>query len=263
MNPRTAALALERSRRHGGADPSAENMAGYGLLGLTFASGHTIGFRRFTASSIGPPYLSIWHRQPDARWIIHTNVEPDRACPRYFGPALDSYHVDDIEIAWNGPAELSITAVRARLHLALRLEATPLTRALSAAVRLVPDRLLALPAFGAAAGRLLDAGRVSLRGRTPSGHSYLIRPHGLWRVAAAAAVLDGRDAGGLAVLPTQVALGDFMIPARGLFAAGRVAFSTAGCAGGRAARPKRSAPRACGGGRRSGAWQLTWHDSAP
>lgn len=224
MNPREAAQRLEQSRRHGGTNVTAEHMTGYGLLGLTFASGHTLAFRRFTASSIGPPYVSIWHRCPDGQWIVHTNVEPDRSCPRYFGPALASFHVDDLEIVWNGPSELSISASRARLYLALRLKTTPLTRALGSAVRLMPDRLLERRGTGALAGGMLEAGTISLAGRTPSGHHFIIRPSALWRVAAAAAVIEGRDAGGVTVPAEQMALGDFKIPIRGLFALGRAAF---------------------------------------
>jgi hypothetical protein len=200
-------------------------MAGYGLMGLMFQSGDVLAFRGFTASSIGPPYLSIWHRHPDGRWEIHTNVEPARACPRYFGPALHSYRVDEIDITWNGAAELSITAVRARLHLALRLQGTPLTRVLGAASRAAPDSLIEQARFGAIAGNILGAGRMTLAGTAPAGQRFVIRPHALWRVSAAAAVIDGRDKGAVAVPFDQASLGGFLIPRRGLFATGRVEFA--------------------------------------
>ena len=225
MRPRDAVRALEHSRRHGGAPGRGEHMAGYGLMGLTFDSGDVLAFRCFTASSIGPPYRSIWHRYPDGRWVIHTNVEPSRACPRYFGPALDAYDVDDIEISWNGPSEISIAASRSRLHLALRLAASPLTRLIGAASSAAPDAILQRRRAGSVAGGILGAGSLSLAGRAPAGHQFIIRPRSLWRVAAAAAVIEGHDAGPVTVLSEQTALGEFLIPRRGLFATGRVTFT--------------------------------------
>ena len=224
MQPRDAVRALEHSRRHGGAAGRGEHMAGYGLMGLTFDSGDVLAFRCFTASSIGPPYRSIWHRRPDGRWVIHTNVEPSRGCPRYFGPALDAYDVDDIEISWNGPAEISIAAARSRLHVAMRLAATPLTRLLGAASNAAPDAILQRRRAGSVAGGILGAGSLSLAGTVPAGHQFLIRPRALWRVAAAAAVIEGRDAGPVVVMSQQAELGGFLIPRRGLFATGRVTF---------------------------------------
>lgn len=227
MSPRDAARVLERSRRIAAA-PGVEYMVGYGLLGLTFESGDVLAFRRFTASSIGPPYLSIWHRRPDRRWVIHTNVEPSRACPRYFGPALHAFDTDDIELTWSGDAELAITVVRSRLHLALRLAATPLTRLLGAAVPAAPELLWRSRHAGRAAGRLLRTGSLSFTGRAPAGHEFVIRPRALWRIAGAAAVIDGRDAGSITTPTRQASLGEFLIPSRGLFATGRVTFARRG-----------------------------------
>jgi hypothetical protein len=199
-------------------------MTGYGLLGVTFATGDVIAFRCFTTSSIGPPYRSLWHRRPDGRWSMHTNVEPSRACPRYFGPALDSTTVDEIDIAWNGPWEVTVTAARARLVAAIRLEAALRTRILGATARAAPAWLLARPRVGHVAGRLLDSGALSIAGRTPTGHTFLVRPRALWRVTAAAAMIDGRDMGPVAVPAESSSLGEFLIPTRGLLAAGRVTF---------------------------------------
>lgn len=225
MQPREAARLLELRRDAGAGRRRTERMAGYGLLGLVFESGHVLAFRRFTASSIGPPYLSIWHRHPDGRWEILTNVEPARACPRYFGPALHAYRVDEIDITWNGAAELSIVAARARLHLALRLAGSPVTRMLGVVSRAAPYALLEQRRSGAIAGHILGAGRMTLAGTAPAGHRFVIRPHALWRVAAAAAVIDGHDMGAVAVPPDQPSLGSFLIPRRGLFATGRVEFT--------------------------------------
>lgn len=37
-----------------------ERFAGYGVMGLPFASGHVLAMRRFPSSSIGPAYTSVW-----------------------------------------------------------------------------------------------------------------------------------------------------------------------------------------------------------
>lgn len=207
-----------------------EHMAGYGLIGLSFESGHVLAFRRFAASSIGPPYVSLWIRDPRGRWEIHTNVEPDRACPRYFGPALHAAHVSDIGITWQAPRELTISAPRAGIHLTLRLAASSRAALLGAVSRHAPDILLKSRRAGGLAGRMLGAGSLTLAGTAPAGHQFVIRPHALWHVAAAAAVVGGHDCGPVALPATQPSLGDFMVPLRGVFACGEVTFSRNGAA---------------------------------
>src|SRR5947209_1004370 len=64
---------------------SEERFAGYGVMGLPFGSGHILALRRFPASSIGPGYRSVWHRDPDARWTFFQDVAPNQGCSRYFG----------------------------------------------------------------------------------------------------------------------------------------------------------------------------------
>jgi hypothetical protein len=205
MTPRQAAARLEARRRIAGG--ATDRFAGYALPGLAFESGHIVAFRRATASSIGPPFTSIWIRSPDGEWTAHANVDRARSCARYFSSTVPlDVRNDDIELKWNGARELAITARHARLHLALRLGHTPATALLGAAVRSVParlwwhwDRPLEWTATAAAA---LGIGLAALSGRAPSGHAYRVRPHGLWRVQAAAAVLGGRDAG--AAVPLDV-----------------------------------------------------------
>ena len=48
-----------------------ERFAGYGVMGLPFASGHALGMRRFPASSVGPGYTSVWHRSPGGGWTFY------------------------------------------------------------------------------------------------------------------------------------------------------------------------------------------------
>ncbi|CAN5707312.1 hypothetical protein BH23GEM9_BH23GEM9_17300 [soil metagenome] len=224
MEARQLAARMEASRSIG--DGHADSFAGYGLLGLAFATGHVLAFRRVTASSIGPPFSSVWQRSPEGIWTVHTNVDAMRSCARYLGSAVCDVRSDDIEVKWRGRWEVSITARRARLHLALRLAATPATALLGAAARLLPPsvsrRVGTQRRLTAAAARLLGVERLTLSGRTPTGYAYQIRPRALWSVQAAAAVLDGREIGPAVQLREAIAVGDFHIPARGLFAAGTI-----------------------------------------
>ncbi|HSJ13141.1 MAG TPA: hypothetical protein VK939_01925 [Longimicrobiales bacterium] len=226
MNPRALAARLERRRTlpHG----SAERFTGYGALGVPLESGHLLAFRRFASSSIGPPFSSVWHRDPAGRWTFYVDVEPARACPRYFGPALHAVKSDEIEIEWIGSHGVAIHVVGAELNWSLRLAATPVSVTLGALIRFTPDPLWRAPglpeAFGTAVGALMGAGALRLRGRAPAGQPYLVHPTRLWEVAASTATLGALDLGADTVTPESGQLGDFLVPRRGLFAAGTAIF---------------------------------------
>ena len=73
-----------------------ERVSGYGVMGLLFASGHVLGLRRWTASSVGDRFTSIWHRDPTGRWTFYESVACEVACTRYFGA--------DVERVQEGPS---------------------------------------------------------------------------------------------------------------------------------------------------------------
>lgn len=227
MQARELAARLERSRpvEHG----TGERFSGYGLVGLAFASGHVLAFRRFVASSIGPPFTTLWERDPDGRWRFHTNVDPTRSCPRYFAAAPEDARMDELELSWRAGGELWVRARDAGLHLVLRLGSTAATRSITAAAPLLPGAAWRNPSanrlFGRAAAHLLGTGPLTLRGRTPSGHHYQLRPRAVWCVQAAAAVLGGRDLGPVVPAAQPLALADFTIPPHGLLIAGSARFS--------------------------------------
>jgi hypothetical protein len=62
-----------------------ERFAGYAVIGLPFRSGHVLALRRFPASSVGPGYTSIWHRDPRGSWTFYSTVPPEQSCSRYYG----------------------------------------------------------------------------------------------------------------------------------------------------------------------------------
>jgi hypothetical protein len=66
-----------------------DRFSGYGVMGLPFASGHILGLRRFPASSIGPGYRSVWHRDPGGRWTFYQDQPAELACTRYFSAAVE------------------------------------------------------------------------------------------------------------------------------------------------------------------------------
>ena len=219
---RAAALATERRRvAH---DGDSERFVGYGVMALPFASGDVLAFRRFESSSIGPPYSAVWHRDRAGRWTFYVSVEPSRACPRYFGSAIDRVVVTDIGHTWVGHDELVISAPGARLEWGLRLEGSVRSALVGAAARLLPaaawreGRMLG--AGGRLAGRILGAGRIGLAGGTPNRQRFVVRPLRVWHVVASAALVEGREVGPLAPLPAQVRLADFWLPNSGLFAVG-------------------------------------------
>lgn len=205
-----------------------ERLGGYGVMGLSFTSGHLLAFRRMVASSIGPPYTSVWHRAPDGVWTFYVDVDPRESCPRYFGSALDRVVEGEIGLSWESPSEVSLVVPDARLQWAVRLSADALTRGVTALGRLLPDWAAASPlvlsGLGGVASRLLELGPLGLTGRAPNGQRFLAVPRLVWRVEAGAAVLDGEELGGTTSLEERVALGDFRIPSLGVFVFGDARF---------------------------------------
>lgn len=86
-----------------------ERFVGWGIMGMSFASGHYLALRDMVASSIGPPYRTIWHRDPKGSWTIHTTVPLELSCPRYFGAVATADRVAHIDVSWTGESHLEVT----------------------------------------------------------------------------------------------------------------------------------------------------------
>src|SRR3990172_1211308 len=82
MEPRDCAERIERAPELPRGD--GERFGGYGVMGAPFCSGHVLAMRRFTASSVGAGYTSVWHRDPGGAWTFYADVDPLEACTRYF-----------------------------------------------------------------------------------------------------------------------------------------------------------------------------------
>src|SRR5829696_4177531 len=87
-----------------------ERFAGYGVMGMPFRSGHVLGLRRFPASSIGPGYRSVWHRDPHGRWTFYQDQPADLACSRYFGDGIDEVREGPVRIDWTGSRSFKVHA---------------------------------------------------------------------------------------------------------------------------------------------------------
>jgi len=206
-----------------------ERFSGYGVMGLPFRSGHVLGLRRFTASSIGSGYSSVWHRAPDGAWTFYQDVRPDHACSRYFGPLLRRSLERAIEIRWTGPRSLRVFVDEGRtLDWEATLAAPAAIRAMNALARAMPEawwhERAVLRAMGLAARGLLGTGRLGLTGVAPSGQAFVANPLAAWTISSSHARVDGVDVGKPGPLPVQEHLGDFWIPQRGLFVIGRAYF---------------------------------------
>jgi hypothetical protein len=222
--PAAFAQALEESPQLPPGDD--ERLAGFGVMGLPFRSGHVLALRRWTAASIGAGYASIWHRDPRGRWTFYESTRRDLACSRYFGADVERGLVVPIELEWQDPYRLHVSTGDGSVDWTLEMRSTPMTWAMSilgaglplAAWRARP----VLVAMGAVAGRALKVGRVNLTGRTSNGQHFDANPLRIWDVANSHATVDGTDLGLPGALSEQAHMADFYIPQRGIFSVGCV-----------------------------------------
>jgi hypothetical protein len=206
---------------------SEERFSGYGVMGLPFRSGHVLGLRRFPASSIGPGYRSVWHRDPRGRWTFYQDQSAELACTRYFGSAVDEVREGPIRIDWSGPRGFRVRA--GDLDWTVELASTAVTRLINAAGSAIPVRAWrsapVLAVMSRVAGVALRAGRVRLTGLAPNGQRFVANPVTVWVAVESQATLDGSDLGEMGPLPDQAHLSDFAIPQRGMFVVGRAMFT--------------------------------------
>lgn len=206
-----------------------ERFSGYGVMGLTFQSGHVLGLRRFSASSIGQGYSSVWYRSPDGDWTFYQDVRSDSACPRYFGPVLRRSLQRSIDIRWTGSRSFRVLVDGGQiLDWDVNLASPVAIRAMNAVAHAMPEAWwhnhAVLRAMGLVARGLLGTGRLGLTGTAPSGQVFVANPLIAWTISSSRARVDGHDVGEPGPLREQAHLGDFWIPQRGLFVVGRAFF---------------------------------------
>lgn len=204
-------------------DGSGDRFSGYAVVGLPFSSGHVLALRCFEASSLGPAYTSVWHRDPKGRWTFHQNVSPELSCPRYFGAAITQNTTEPIRIDWTDQRRFRVTVDSpGEIVWEIRLVSTPATMMMNGAARAMPaswwGKRSVLCAMETLARWMLGAGEMKLTGQTPNGHAFTAMPRRIWLIAESRATIGGIDAGEPAPLPKQAMLGDLCIPQRGIFA---------------------------------------------
>ncbi len=127
-SPRDCAL---ESEQHPQLPPGAdERVSGYGVMGQPFTSSHVLGLRRWTASSVGDQFTSIWHREPDGIWHFYESAQPQFACSRWFGHGVQESTVVDIDVTWDAPNVLRVISPQV-LEWTLTLDSSPMTRIMS------------------------------------------------------------------------------------------------------------------------------------
>jgi hypothetical protein len=202
-------------------DGSDERVTGYGVIGLPFASGHYLALRDFVASSFGPAYRSLWHRDPTGAWTVYSTTEPELSCPRYLGAALAQSPVTKlIDIAWIDDCQVRVS-IPDTLEWTLQLTSTPATRLMTRVAQWMPASAWRSKAVLAGMGRMaslaLSVGRMRLNGAMPNGQEFFAAPRRVWVVEHSSATVHGEDLGPIGPLPEQVRLGDFWLPQRGIF----------------------------------------------
>ena len=227
--PALAALAAEAEDHRDPPAGDGERFAGYGIMGLPFASGHVLAMRRFPASSVGPAYTSIWHRDPGGGWEFWQDQPDEQGCARYFSAALDATRRVAIALAWSGDTTLRLAVPELDFSWSATMASSPVTRLLNGVGSVLPERAWTnrhvLTAMGAVAGVALRASRVGLSGSVPNGQRFVANPLKVWTVVDTDASLAGEGFGPTGALAEQAQLGDFLIPQRGIFALGRAFFS--------------------------------------
>jgi len=209
-------------------DGAGEWWSGYGVLGLPFSSGHVLALRRFPASSLGRGYTGVWHRDPLGHWTFWSNQPPELSCARYFAGPGARVMVSPIRIRWTGPQSFHVRVGEHAIEWSVDLLVTPMALLFNALAGLLPDAIRGHPslldAMGRIAGPLLRAGRIRLTGISPTGRRFRASAERAWIVERSSAMVAGHPIGDIGPLPVQAALGDFLIPQRGIFVVGQMHF---------------------------------------
>jgi hypothetical protein len=198
-----------------------DRFAGFGVIGLPFSSGHYLALRCFTASSVGPPYKALWHRNPAGAWTVYTTVDAAYSCPRYIGPALARPAVvTPIDVGLVDEVSVRVYIDDA-VDWTFTMTPTRATSLMTAMSERLPEgawtNRWVLAAMGRVAGPMLSAGRLRLAGTMPSGHSFKAAPRRVWAIDSSEATVEGVDLGPIGPLEEQAKLGDFWLPQRGIF----------------------------------------------
>ena len=199
-----------------------DRFVGYGVMGVTFTSGHALAMRRFPVNSLGSPYTSVWHLNPHGEWTFIQDVPPHRGCSRYFGSAVSKSIQQEIEIVWTGPRDFVLSVEGDYpVYWQVSLDQTLATEIMNNLGSHLPDSVwhneAVLGWIGKAGSKILGAGQLKLTGRVPNGQKFIANPKYVWMIAASSATVCGENLGQVGPLSQQAKLGDVWIPQQGRF----------------------------------------------
>lgn len=219
--------ARETARRDAAVRESrSERLSGYGIMAQPFDSGHVLALRVFTESDHGP-FRALWHRPPSGRWSMYVDgQDPERFCPRFFGPILERYGKARIDVSRSRADRLVVRVDEPSLEWTVRLRSSALTRVANQVLPRIPleiyRRESTLHLVRALADRALGLGPVDLYGTFPAGQRALVHPRRLLLVGDARAHLEGEDLGRAVRAAENPVTGSFRWPARGVLAEGEI-----------------------------------------
>jgi hypothetical protein len=207
-----------------------ERISGYGVMGLSFASGDYLALRSMTAASFGAGYRAVWHRDPHGGWTVYATADPEHSCPRYLNAACNHPSVRaQIISEWLDDRTLRVR-VGDVLDWTVVLRASVVTRMMTVMGSAMPlwmwTNRVVLALMGRMAGPMLGVGKVRLAGDMPNGQRFTAAPVRIWAVDDSRATLAGRDLGAPQPLRKQARLGGFWLPQHGIFMRGFAHFDT-------------------------------------
>jgi len=209
-------------------DSGFECFHGYGVMGLTFVSGHVLALRYWSRSSIGPGYTSVWHRDPQEGWSFWSTQSPETSCNRYTGESARETRQTPIAVTWSSGDRMRVAAPDVGLDWTVDIGSTLMTRVMGVVLRRLPWSVRTHPVFlktmGPVGGRALAIGSFNMTGKMPNGQTFVAAPSAMWVVRQSSARIGDIDLGPVGPLPRRAALLDFLIPQRGIVAAGSAYF---------------------------------------
>jgi hypothetical protein len=203
---------------------SQEQISGYGVMGLSFASGDYLVLRCMTAASFGSGYRAIWHAGPAGDWTVYSTADPEHSCERYIGAACSHPSVrTSIDVEWLDERTLHVRAGDT-LDWTVALRATVVTRLFSLMGRVMPHRMwtskVVLAVMGWMASLMMGVGSIRLTGDMPNGQGFIAAPVQIWAVQDSRATVNGRQLNAPGPLSVQARMGDFWLPQHGIFMRG-------------------------------------------
>lgn len=209
-------------------DSGFECFRGYGVMGLTFASGHVLALRYWSRSSIGLGYTSVWHRDPHEGWSFWSTQPPETSCNRYTGKSVRETRQIPITVTWSSGDRMRVVAPEVGLDWVVDIGSTIMTRVMGGFLLRLPESVRTHPVFlrtmGPVGGKALGIGSFNMTGKMPNGQTFVAVPSAIWVVRQSSARIGDIDLGPIGPLSRQAALLDFLIPQRGIVAAGSAYF---------------------------------------